>query len=168
MADPITSAISQFGKSGLPIVLLVGGLVVNLVAGAFGKWGAPLSAAGFIGMGAGMALFISNSGGFNIGAKATFPVTTDIETKRFANPVNNLSSVPKRNRFDLQTNYILGAPDTNEEYMNDLILNEVKSLGMGAAQGYPVKMNPWEVKTLIPTTQVEPSRDFNTVKMVMA
>lgn len=164
MADPIANFINSFGKSGVPLMLIVGGAFATLLSGIVGKKFSPLtSAAGFIAMGAGVALYV-NTTAFSGRAGVILP-SNDIETKMYANPVNDFSNIPKKNRFDLQTNYIMSP--TQEDYMNDLILNEVKAMGIGS-NNYPVRMNPWELKTLIPTTQVEPSRDFNTVKMVMA
>lgn len=158
--------LESFGKAGVPVILVIGGLLATIFSKSVGaKYESLMSAAGFLAMGGGLALFV-NTSAFSTAANVTFPTSTEIQTKMYANPVNNLSNIPKKNRFDLQTNYLIGQPNNNEEYMNNLILNEVKDMGLGASN-YPVRMNPWEIKTLIPTTQVEPSRDFNTVKMVM-
>jgi hypothetical protein len=89
-----------------------------------------------------------------------------IETRSFTNPVNNLAAVPPRNRFDKQSNYIMNPSSTADTYLNNLIISEAKGLGYGNIGNYPVRLQPYQVKSLNPTTQVEPSRDTNTVKML--
>ena len=177
------SEVNDFvGKLGLGMAqasLLVGGFVAAFVLPEFMRGIHPklrdmTFIAGLASMAAGGIWTASNwlKVQSPIVAKSAFITpgmlqNTQVHTQKYANPVNNLSHIKPENRFDLQTNYVMNKPDDSfDSRINDMILKEAKSLGFGTAGNYPVKMQPYQVKTLIPTTQIEPSRDFNTVKMI--
>jgi hypothetical protein len=87
----------------------------------------------------------------------------------YPKPINNMSDVKPRNRFDRQTNFILNDGNSSfDNYINDIIINESKQAGFNLLDknNYPVTTAPYLIPALNPTTPTTPSRDFNTVKMI--
>ncbi len=171
--------IGRLGLTGMQAALLVGGAITafilpGMMSGSHAKIRDTVFIAGMGAMAAGGIWAASNwlKVQSPIVAKSAFInpsllQNTQVHTQRFSNPVNDLDHIKPENRFDLQTNYVMNKPDDSfDSRINDLILKEAKNLGFGTAGNYPVKMEPWKIKTLNPTTQTEPARDFNTVKMI--
>ncbi len=168
MADMMADFMNQFSAKGMPTVLILGGVVAAfLLPSAVGKNLAPLvSGAGFLAIGAGIYSLITTPAGTK--ALAGFPM--EVQNTRYSAPVNNLSSTSPQNRFDKQTNFVLPPSKYNsyDNYVNDTIMDEIKNLGLDNSIGnYPIKSNPWEIKSLIPTTQIDPIRDSNTVRYLI-
>ena len=156
----------------LPTALIIGGLIGTfLLKNTIGSKFAPIiTGAGFMSIGAGLALMINGS----TSSKAAFVAggdyfPTEITNTRFSSPVNNTTNVKPENRFDKQTNYVLPPSKYNsyDNYVNDVILDEIKSLGLDNSIGnYPVRVNPWDIPALNTRTQFDPIRDSNTVKFI--
>ena|SRR3982750_434178 len=127
----------------------------------------------------GMLMMVGGAGWFLADSKGITASAASIQTPlpeydtighgMYPNPVNNLTSVKPRNRFDKQSNFILNDGNASfDNYINDIVINEARQVGVNLLDksNYPVRMEPWQIKTLIPTTPTTPERDFNTVKMI--
>jgi hypothetical protein len=170
MADIMADFMNQFSAKGMPTILIIGGVVAAfLLPSAVGKNLAPLvTGAGYLALGAGIYSMITTPPLTGSKALAGFPM--EVKNTRYSSPVNNLKKVNPRNRFDKQTNFVLPPSKYNsyDNYVNDTIMDEIKNLGLDNSIGnYPVRANPWEVKSLIPTTQIDPIRDSNTVRYLI-
>lgn len=189
----ISQMLARVGIKTAQAGLMVGGLVVafvfpmifrNFVKGSRGS-GKKVNVVpksynyqafqvlGMLMMVGGAGWFLADSKGITAAAanslQTPIPDYDTIGHGMYPNPVNNLTSVKPRNRFDKQSNFILNDGNANfDNYINDIVINEARQVGVNLLDksNYPVKMEPWQIKTLNPTTPTAPERDFNTVKMI--
>src|SRR3982750_592323 len=187
----ISQMLARLGIKTAQAGLMVGGLVVAFILPMFyrgvvtvsrgGRKKANVSKSyslkgfqmlGMLMMVGGAGWFLADSKGITASAasiQTPLPEYDTIGHGMYPNPVNNLTSVKPRNRFDKQSNFILNDGNASfDNYINDIVINEARQVGVNLLDksNYPVRMEPWQIKTLIPTTPTTPERDFNTVKMI--
>lgn len=189
----INEMLARVGIKTAQAGLMVGGLIVAFVLPAMLKSVVNVSSGkrkkaanistsynhqgfqmlGMIMMVGGAGWFLADQKGITAASNTAseYPLTsfTPVQTGLYPNPVNDLSNVKPQNRFDKQSNYILNENNASfDNYINDIIFKEAKQVGLNLLDksNYPVKMEPYQIKTLNPTTPIQPDRDFNTVKMI--
>lgn len=173
----MSSVLDSVGLNTTQVLLLASGAFLAFAYPAIehkkGNERDVVTNAGWVALAAGIAWWAYNKFSGSSISLATYahpggfydPVTPS----GYANPRNNFSDVKPRNRYDLQTNYILNDKNSSfDNYVNDIVINESKKAGLNLLDknNYPVKIEPYLLPALNPTTVTTPIRDFNTVKMI--